>query len=333
MPFSVWARGDSSTANNASLNAQGTSTQPTVLLTFQAAAGGGDEKLEFNGGSPDPDTVVLADLDEDGTDEEYTFTLEFGGFLPQSNKLNGVGPNNTDLRGEEIMVLTLSDGTRLFFLINSDGSMEWFDIMDDFPNGAHSIDNTYMCYVEGTLIKTPDGMARVEDLAEGDVVLTIDDQFARIIHVASRNIRASELRAFPNLRPVVIPGDPAVGSDLVVSPLHRVLVRGPELEQLFGFSAAFVAARDAPGARPAPVGDLTYVHFLCEEHVAVTANGCESESLFPGDVTLYSMGPRERDAVLSKLDQRRQSTAYPCLTAREAAVLRDAIQSREKRSA
>jgi len=333
MPFSVWARGDSSTANNASLNAQGTSTQPTVLLTFQAASGGGDEKLEFNGGSPDPDTVVLADLDDDGTDEEYTFTLEFGGFLPQTNKLNGVGPNDTDLRGEEVMVLTLSDGTRLFFVINSDGSMEWFDIMDDFPNGAHNIDNDYVCYVAGTLIKTPSGMTPVEELAEGGQVLSLDGQVARIIHVASRDIRASEMRAFPNLRPVIIPGDPAQGGDLIVSPLHRVVVREPELEQLFGLSAAFVAARDAPEARAAPVRDLTYVHFLCEDHVAVTANGCESESLFPGDVALYSMGPRERDAVLSKLSNRRQRTAFPCLTSREAAVLRDAIQSREKRSA
>lgn len=333
MPFSVWARGDSSTANNASLNAQGTNTQPTTLLTFQAASGGGDEKLEFNGGSPDPDTVVLADLDEDGIDEEYTFTLEFGGFLPQTNKLNGVGPNNTDLRGEEIMVLTLSDGTRLFFVINSDGSMEWFDIMDDFPNGAHDIDNTYTCYVAGTLIKTPDGMVPVEDLAEGDNVLTLDGQVARIIHVASRDIRASEMQAFPNLRPVIIPGESTHGGDLTVSPLHRVLVRGPELETLFGLSAAFVAARDAPGALPAPISDLTYVHFLCEDHVAVTANGCESESLFPGDVALYSMGRHERDAVLSKLSHRQQRTAYPCLTSREAAVLRNAIQSREKRSA
>ncbi len=333
MAFSVWARGDSSNANNASLNVQGTNTQSTILLTFQAADSSGDEKLEFNGGSPDPDTVVLADLDGNGTVEEYTFTLEFGGLLPQSNKLNGVGPNNTDLRGEEIMILTLSDGTRLFFMVNSDESLEWFDAMEDFPNGAHTIDNIYMCYVAGTLIGTPEGVIPVEELVEGDGVLTLDGQAARIVHVACREIRASEMRAFPNLRPVVIPGDPTLGDDLIVSPLHRVLVRGPELEQLFGLSAAFVAARDAPGARPAPIEDLTYVHFLCEDHVAVTANGCESESLFPGDVALYSMGPRERDVVLSKLSQRRQRPAYPCLTSREAAVLRDAIQSREKRSA
>ena len=203
MRFSVWARGDSSSAGNSSLNVENTNQEPTVLLTFQAASGGGDEKLEFSGGNPDPDTVVLADLDGDGFDEEYTFTLEFGGFLPQSNKLNWVGPNNTDLRDEEIMVLTLSDGTRLFFVINSYGSMEWFDIMDDFPNGAHTIDNTYMCYVAGTLIKTPQGLVAVEDLGEGGLVSTLDGQVARMVRVARRDIRASEMRAFPNLRPVI----------------------------------------------------------------------------------------------------------------------------------
>ena len=194
-------------------------------------------------------------------------------------------------------------------------------------------EGTIPCYVAGTLIKTPDGMIPVEELAEGDQVSTIDGPAARIVHVASRYIRASELRAFPNLRPVIIPGDPTLGGDLIVSPLHRVLVREPELEKLFGLSAAFVAARDAPGARPAPIGDLTYVHFLCEDHVAVTASGCESESLFPGGMALYFMGPRERDAVLSKLSDRPQRTAFPCLTSREAAVFRDAIQSREMRLA
>lgn len=331
MPFSVYARGDSSTANNASLNVESTNQQPTVLLTF-AAASGGDEKLEFNDGQPDPDTVVY--LGSDLT-TAYTFTLEFGGYLPQSNKLSNVA--GVDLRGAEILVLTLSNGDRYFFVKDSSGTTSWQTIMDAFPNGAHAIENTYACYAAGTLIETPGGPVAVEALRVGDLVLTDAGLPVPVRFTAARRFTARELQAFPPLRPVLIPAGglaPGVPSrDLVVSGLHRILVRGAELERLFGLDAAFVAARDLPQGRPAPAGPLTYVHFLCDAHACVIANGCESESLFPGDMALAGLSARERDTVADILGPAHGTTAYPCLTAREAAVWRDALQRREKRTA
>ena len=330
MPFSVYARGDSSTANNASLNAQSTSQVPTTLLTFEAAAGG-DETLEFNNGSPDPDTVVYVDGD---TSNPLTFTLEFGGFLPQTNKLADV--NGVDLRGEEILVLTLSNGDRYFFLKNSDGTMTWFDIMDDFPNGAHSIENTYTCYAAGTMIDTPAGPCAVETLRVGDQVLTNTGRPVIVRHVVSRDFTATEIGVFAPLRPLILPaGSITAGvpsADLTVSALHRILVRDSALEQLFGLEAAFVVARDLPWSRPAPITKLTYVHFLCDAHQCVIANGCESESLYPGDVALGAVPPEDSEALRAVFDDPGR-TAYPCLTAREAEVWRAAIQSREKRTA
>ena len=74
MPREFWARGDSSNANNASLNNSNTNKQPTTLLTFEATAGG-DEKLDYNDGNPDPDTVVWADYDGDGVRDALSARL------------------------------------------------------------------------------------------------------------------------------------------------------------------------------------------------------------------------------------------------------------------
>ncbi|WP_413718612.1 Hint domain-containing protein [Silicimonas sp. MF1-12-2] len=333
MPFSVWARGDSSSANNSSLNTESTNQQPTTLLTFEATAGG-DEKLEFNkgAGTADEDTVVY--LNSDPT--PYTFVLEFGGYLPQSNKLSNV--NGEDLRGAEIYVLTIeATGERFFFLAGSDGSQFYFDIMDAFPNGAHAIQGLFACYTEGTLIETPDGPRPIEAIAPGDLVTTLDGRHVPVRFSAKRHVRARELRAFPALQPILIPaGSVAPGmpsSDLTVSALHRVLVRDPDIELLFGLDAAYVAARDLPRARPAPIRDLTYVHVLCDSHECLIANGCQSESLLPGDVALASLGQADAARVREIVGERPVHTAFPCLKGYEAALWRRVVLDREKLTA
>jgi Hint domain len=336
--FSVWARGDSSTANNASLNVQGTNKTPTTLLTFSddydgdGTGGDGDLNLDiFISGAEDPDTVVF--LGNDPT--AYTFTVEFGGTLPFTNKLSNV--NGTDLRGADILVLTVSNGQRYFFVQGSDGSTFWFNVMNAFPNGAHSIENVFVCYLAGTLIDTPEGPRAVESLRIGDEVSRSGGGAAIIRHVATRRFSAREVAIFPTLLPLTVPAGhlaPGVPSaDLTVSALHRILVRDADLERLFGCAEAFVAARDLPGVRAASVSDVTYVHFMCDAHECVIANGCESESLYPGEMALAWLGAEDRAQVTKLVGGVRVQTAYPCLSAREAAVWREAVQRREKRTA
>ena len=120
--------------------------------------------------------------------------------------------------------------------------------------------------------------------------------------------------------------------DLTVSALHRILVRDGDLERLFGLDAAYVAARDLPFARPAPPADVTYVHILCDKHECILANGCESESLFPGDV-LHAALSLEDLAIVRDIACGVTQTAYPCLTSQEAAVWAAAYCARERQSA
>ncbi|QMU57551.1 MAG: hypothetical protein GKR98_04635 [Boseongicola sp.] len=349
MPVSYWARGDSNTANNASLNARGINQQSTTLLTFEAdpsAPGGGDTTLDLNNGLPDPDTLVYVN----GSTTAISFTVELYGDLPTSNKLSNVGSNNTDLRGEQVYILTLETGERLFVVsslgmtttgLDPTGHPDYtdnFNIMDNFPNGAHQLGNVVPCYAAGTLIRTADGQKLVEDIVPGDILWTDDDTLATVRFVSSRKVTAEEMRIFDSLCPLIIPagsiGPSEPERDLTVTPLHRIRIADGEVHRLFGLDRVFVSAKELPFARVAALEDTTFYHFLCDRHVAVMANGCVSESLYPGDVARMSLSPDDRIKLKAALVPGSiQQTAYPCLTAKEASVWRDAVQRREKRTA
>lgn len=332
MPFSVWARGDSASANNAEINAESTNQTPTTKLTFAALGPTGDEKLEFNGGLPDPDTIVYVN---DDTTVPLTFTLEFGGFLKPTNKLRDVA--GEDLRGAEVLVLTLSTGDRYFFLRNrtfQSGSQEeadTFTLMEAFPNGAHPLTpgSLYTCFTPGTRILTPTGPLPVETLMPGDKVSCYGGGHAAIQLVTSRNLSSEDIEAFPEAGPILLPrnllapGSPQ--ADLVVSPLHRILIENEHFELLFGLSSAFVPARDVPGARRAQVENgTTYIHLLTERHEVVIANGAPAETLLPGDMSMLSLTATERERVAAlAIDTR---CAFPCLTGREIAVWHAALR-------
>lgn len=285
------ARGDSSTANNAALNVQDTNKTPTTSLTFQSGENG-DIQLDFNGGQPDPDTTVLIN----GVSQ--SFTVEFSGSLPQTGKLGNV--NGVDLRGEQIAVITVADGQRYFFLTDGSGTIA---TMSAFPNGAHVIGNfnttskVMVCFARGTQIRTPQGEVCVEALQTGDKVLTADGQAVSIVWISRRTVSIAELVLQPKYRPIRIRKDSfGAGlprSDLRVSPLHRVLASGWEVELLFGEPEMLVAAgllvNDTTITREAITGPVEYFHILFERHEVVSANGLGAESLYPGETALAGL--------------------------------------------
>ena len=326
--ISFYARGDSNTANNAALNAMNIIAQPTTEITFSSGTDG-DLVLEPNGGLPDPDTTVIID------GVEMTFTVEFSGYLPTSNKLSDV--NGLDLRGEPITVITAEDGTRLFFL-NDGHSIE---TLDAFPNGAHDLtgldyeSDVPVCFVEGSMIETPDGAKPVESLTPGDLVLTEDGRAVPLLWKADRHIPAATLRNEPKFRPVCIPaesfGPGMPQADLWLSPQHRVLFRGWEAELLFQSDTVFFPAssfRDALGGPTAEVaGGVRYFHLLFAQHEIVRANNLPVESLYPGDQALASLTEEARQDLRRKFPsfgprcEFYGPLAAPAVTRREGAVL------------
>lgn len=155
------------------------------------------------------------------------------------------------------------------------------------------------CFVAGTLIATPDGLRRVETLQPGDLVLTQDQGAQPLRWVGRRSVLAEG-----NFAPIrFAAGAHGAARELLLSPQHRVLVRDPVAELLFGEAEVLVAAKDlVDGVRVnvAEGGTVEYVHILFDRHHIVFSEGLASESFLPGPQVLGSM-EREVQAEICSL--------------------------------
>lgn len=158
-----------------------------------------------------------------------------------------------------------------------------------------------VCFTRGTLIDCADGPRAVETLRIGDLVHTLDNGLQPIRWIASRRL-AAELVTQPRLRPIRIRkgalGQGMPAADLLVSPQHRILVRSGIAQRMFGAAEVLVAAKqllELEGVEIAQVDSVEYVHFAFDRHEIVTANGAQSESLYPGPQALKSLGRAARE--------------------------------------
>ena len=143
------------------------------------------------------------------------------------------------------------------------------------------------------MIATPDGERPAESLEPGDLILTQDEGPQPLRWIGTRQVAATG-----DFAPIHIRAN-TFGShrDLLVSPLHRVLIRDNLAELLFGEPEVLVAARDLVNDRSVrrrAGGDVTYVHLLFDRHQVVFSDGLETESFLPGPQTTKSS---ERDVV------------------------------------
>lgn len=173
-----------------------------------------------------------------------------------------------------------------------------------------------ICFTPGTWISTPDGARRIEDLREGDRVQTRDSGAQEICWVGARRMSGARLFAIPDLRPVRI-GAGALGIDrpdraLLVSPGHRMLVRGAAARALFDTPEVLVSARDLVNGGTVTVDEslreVTYIHLLLPDHQILWANGVETESFHPASADLATLGDDDRRRLL---DHRPELAADP----------------------
>ena len=153
--------------------------------------------------------------------------------------------------------------------------------------------NSIPCFAAGTRILTPSGNVPVESLQPGDLVMTQDDGPQPLRWIGRRRV-AAEGRFAPVL---IRAGTFGAHGDLMVSPLHRVLIRDSLAEVLFGEAEVLVAAKDLVNDRSVrfvPGGEVEYVHLLFDRHQVVFSEGLATESFLPGPQTADSF---EREVV------------------------------------
>ena len=197
------------------------------------------------------------------------------------------------------------------------------------------------CFASGTRIVTRRGAVAVESIVPGDTVVATDGRQHKVLWVGSKTINLAELcdDHYRKLVPVRISAE-AMGArpphhDLVVSQQHRILLRHPLTDAVFGMDECLVPAVAMVGYMAEFATDITHVtyhHILCAEHVTLLANGIEAESLFMGDLLEEGMRPALRaeiDLVFPQMGDlaRRgaRQTCHPTLKTYEGRLLSNMI--------
>lgn len=159
-----------------------------------------------------------------------------------------------------------------------------------------------ICFTPGTLIRTENGLNRIEDLCEGDLVQTKDNGMQPVRWIGKRRMSGARLFAMPHLRPVRFHAN-SLGlarpdRDLLVSPSHRMLIKGDVAQSLFNTNEVLVTARDLINGSSVTVDaharEVTYIHVLLDSHQIMWANGVETESFHPASAALESLDVSDR---------------------------------------
>jgi len=219
------------------------------------------------------------------------------------------------------------------FNVVGDGDEENFNFTYTVTNGTDTdvgfVNATSVpCFVAGTLIATPDGDRRAETLLPGDLVMTKDEGAQPLRWTGSRQVAAAGDFAPIHIRANTL----GQHRDLLVSPLHRVLIKDILAELLFGEAEVLVAARDLVNDHSITRrtgGQVTYVHLLFDRHQVVFSEGLETESFLPGPQTASSFEAEavaEIYSIFPELDPE-SGTGYPMAARRtlkryEAELLR-----------
>lgn len=175
-----------------------------------------------------------------------------------------------------------------------------------------------LCFAAGTQVNTPAGLRRVETLRPGEVVSTRDKGALPLIWTGRREVLFA--RGDNRYRPVVFQAGSLGGDrparDLVVSPDHHMVLRGRDVAELTGNTAALLPAgalaelrgvRQMLGKRR-----ITYVHLMLESHAVLEAEGAEAESFYPTPEALAALSDDHRSSVFGHVPALRiaPETAY-----------------------
>lgn len=208
----------------------------------------------------------------------------------------------THLNGQAVSagdIVTLNSGQQI--QLNADGTIEvigdgdteLFNFTYEVESSTGQTDVGFVtvdsvpCFVAGTLIRTPGGEVPVEMLQPGDLVLTQDEGAQPLRWIGRRRVMAAG-----DFAPIRIAAETfGTHRELLLSPLHRVLIRDSLAELLFGEREVLVAARDLVNDRSVrriEGGEVEYVHILFDRHQVVFSEGLPTESFLPGPQTANS---------------------------------------------
>ena len=271
------------------------------------------------GGDGD-DYIQLEDLGEGGSgtitidggtgDQAAGDTLDLNGLADRATLIRNVDP----LTGETSGSVTLLDGTVVTF---------------------SNIDQV-ICFTPGTNILTEDGFRPIEDLKIGDGIVTMDNGIQPLAWKGSRTVPAFGSFAPIRLQKGSLPG---LENDILVSPQHKMLLKGQDIDLHFGTDEVFAAAQlleNGDTITRETGGEVTYIHLMLPQHEVIYAEGAPTESFHVGKVGLNSLSSDEKEDLFDAFPHLRFNpdaygpSARRCLRSFETAILMGKDQNEDE---
>ena len=204
------------------------------------------------------------------------------------------------------------------------------------PFATEPYTNVIACFTPGARIRAEAGETPVEELKVGDRVMTKDHGLQPIRWIGRRFVNVGRLASDAGLTPVKIAagslGKNVPARDITVSPQHRMLIGGPDVELYYGLREALIPAAalaERPGIETTlPDQGVEYIHLLFDTHEIIYCEGAETESFHPYALSrtdpdddpvveeLFALFPDLRDNPKSF-----GGTARPCLRMKEARLI------------
>ncbi len=280
---------------------------------------------DYVDGDVDDDVIALGDGDDTGIGGQGDDVIEggqgadtitggagadalFGG--SGSDVFVGGTAGDVAVGGED------ADGQDIDILDLSTTNIDRIDYVDDDPEAGtvffsdgsmmtfSEIENVVPCFTPGTFIATPRGERLVEELKQGDRIITRDNGIQEIAWIGQKRITGQQLVQNPHLTPILIKrgslGQGLPERDMMVSPNHRMLVASDKTQLYFEETEVLAAAKHMVGAQGIHSVDVmatTYIHFMFERHEVVLSNGAWTESFQPGDYSLKGVGNSQRGEI------------------------------------
>ncbi|WP_378944111.1 Hint domain-containing protein [Paracoccus sp. R86501] len=280
---------------------------------------GGDDLLEGGTGNDTLQGDSGQDTLTGGTGADV-FRIQTGGqatitdFSEAESDVIDLSPHFKTLDDVIDAATEYADGSMMIALPSEAGGGSVM-LMDMGIADLTAININVVCFCAGTMILTPQGPRPIQTLRVGDAVTTRDGpKPLRAIH--RRMLGAQEVALRPNLWPVRIAagslGSGVPAQDLIVSPQHRILIDSPIARRMTG-DATLIPAKALLAIRgvqqPQPCGPVTYLHLVFDGHQVVQANGCWSESFYPGRQAMNCLpGPLQHEyAMIFRTDESRRS--------------------------
>ena len=301
--------------------------------TLMGADGGGFDTLIGGAGN---DTFFIDEHDEaSGGDDRDTFIVSASDQFADGSVDGGEGGDDYD-----VLDLTGLNDFRVVYdpTNHENGRVEFLQ-----PNGSVSgvlnfsnIEKVIPCFTPGSMVATPKGEKRVEELKVGDKVITRDNGIQEIRWAGRCDLTRDDLLQSAHLKPILIKAG-ALGNglperDMLVSPNHRMLVANDKTSLYFEEHEVLVSAKHLVGNAGIQVVETlgtSYLHFMFDRHEVVLADGTWTESFQPGDMTLGGMGNAQRAEIFDLFPELKTragledfQAARKTLKRHEAALLR-----------